>query len=93
MFFNELKNKINEFAQKDNFKGAKYIGEWKEYRVYEPYMSNNETSYTGLPLVILVNEKNEIRWSTPDEAIATMNDESFLNSYESNYKTEEKIER
>lgn len=46
MFFNKSNKFVDEFAQKDGFKGAKYIGKWKEYKVYEPYMENNEPSYT-----------------------------------------------
>lgn len=73
MLFNKFNKDVDEFAQKKGFKGAEYIGKWKEYKVYEPYKSSNELSYTGLPLVILVNNKNEIRWSTPEEAMDTMN--------------------
>ncbi len=64
------KKDVNEFAIKQGYKGAKYIGNWKKYRVYEPYMTSNEVSFVGLPLVILVNENGEIRMSTSDEAIA-----------------------
>lgn len=64
------KKDVNEFAIKQGYKGAKYIGNWKKYRVYEPYMTSNEVSFVGLPLVILVNENGEIRMSTSDEAMA-----------------------
>lgn len=84
-FFNiDLKNdkEITKFAQEHGYKGAKYIGNWKEYKVYEPYVSGNDISFTGLPLVILVNDKGEIRMSTSDEAIATLDDKSFIESFE-----------
>lgn len=38
----------------------------------------------GLPLVILINDKEEIRWSTADETMATLDDKSFMESYEEN---------
>lgn len=89
MFFNKSNKEIQEFAQKNGFKGAKYVGKWKKYTVYEPYMSDNEISYTGLPLVILVNENNEIRWSTQDEATTPLDVNSFTRSYEKNKTSQE----
>ena len=77
-----LNKKIDEFAQNNGYKGAKYIGNWKEYKVYEPYIDNKKVSYTGLPLVILVNNKGEIRMSTPDEAMAILDDNSFMDDFE-----------
>ena len=47
-------------------------------------ISNNEISYTELLLVILVNKENEIRLSTSDEAMAILDDNSFMNSFEEN---------
>lgn len=91
-FFNiDLKNdkEITKFAQEHGYKGAKYIGNWKEYKVYEPYVSGNDVSFTGLPLVILVNDKGEIRMSTSDEAMATLDDSSFMESFEENKNIEE----
>jgi hypothetical protein len=62
--------KIKKFAKKHGYRGAKYLCEWKEFKVYEPYMSRFKNSYIGLPLVILVDKNsNEIRMSTPDEAM------------------------
>lgn len=75
---NEIINVV-EFAKNHGYNGAKYIGNWKEYKVYEPYVSGNDISFTGLPLVILVNDKGEIRMSTSDEAMATLDDKSFSN--------------
>lgn len=90
--FNKIKNffgfdlrndkEIIKFAKEQGYNGAKYIGEWKEYKVYEPYIDEKNTSYSGLPLVILVNDNGEIRMSTSDEAMATLNDNSFIESFE-----------
>ena len=77
-------NDVTKFAQDHGYKSAKYIGNWKEYKVYEPYVSGNDISFTGLPLVILVNDKGEIRMSTSDEAMATLDDKSFMESFEEN---------
>lgn len=77
-------NDVTKFAQEYGYKGAKYIGNWKEYKVYEPYVSGNDISFTGLPLVILVNDKSEIRMSTSDEAMAIIDDDSYMESFEEN---------
>lgn len=61
---------VNEFAIKQGYEGARYIGNWKEYRVYEPYLTNDKVSFIGLPLVILVQENGEIRMSTSEETLA-----------------------
>ena len=91
-FFNmDLKNgkEITKFAQEHGYKGAKYIGDWKEYKVYEPYVSENNISFTGLPLVILVNDKGETHMSTSDEAMAILDDKSFVESFEENKNVNE----
>ena len=89
IFFNsDLKKDVTKFAIENGYKGAKYIGKWKEYKVYEPYMDRNDVSYTGLPLVILVNDKNEIRMSTSDEAMAIINNGTFMASFEENENIE-----
>lgn len=80
---------VVKFAKEHGYDGAKYIGVWKEYKVYEPYMDDKQVSYIGLPLVILVNEKGEIRMSTSDEAMAALDDKSFMESYEENKINEE----
>ena len=75
---------IIRFAKEHGYEGAKYIGDWNEYKVYEPYIDEKNTSYSGLPLVILVNSNGEIRMSTSDEAFATLNDIAFMDSFEKN---------
>lgn len=75
-------NNVTRFAQEHGYKDAKYIGKWKEYKVYEPYFEGNKISYTGLSLVILVNNKGVIRMSTSDEAMTILDDNSFMDSFE-----------
>lgn len=86
MFFNNSNKNVDKFAQEHGYKGAKYIGNWKEYKVYEPYVDNTKVSYTGVPLVILVNNNGEIRMSTSDEAMATLDDNAFMENFEENNK-------
>lgn len=90
-FSMDLKNDkdITKFAQDHGYKGAKYNGKWKEYKVYEPYMDENGVSYIGLPLAILVNNQGEIRMSTSDEAMAIIDDDSYMESFEENRINEE----
>ena len=78
MFFNKSNNDVDKFAQENGYKGAKYNGKWKKYKVYVPYMDEKEVSYIGLPLVILVNNQGEIRMSTSDEAMAIIDGDSYL---------------
>jgi len=89
MLFNKTNKDVDEFAQKHGYKGAKYNGKWKEYKVYEPYMDENQVSYIGLPLAILVNDQGEIRISTSDEAMAIIGDDSYMESFEENIINEE----
>lgn len=64
-------NKIAEFAKEQGYDNAVYIGRWKEYDVYEPVTDQEETAYTGVPLVILV-QGDTVRMSTVDEAYAQL---------------------
>ena len=84
---------IIKFAQDHGYKGVKYNGKWKDYKVYEPYMDENELSYTGLPLAILVNNQGEIRMSTSDEAMAIIDDDSYMKSFKENRINELEIEK
>ena len=68
------RRKITKFAKSQGYIGTFYIGNWKEYKVYEPYMSKKEISFVGLPLVVLMNKSGEIRMSTPDEAMTIIDE-------------------
>lgn len=67
--------KIRKFAEKQGFRGARYLQDWKNYKVYEPYMSLTEVSYIGLPQLILINEQKEVRMATPSEVGIILFDE------------------
>lgn len=91
-FFNlNMRNddEINRFARQHGYDGAKYLYDWEKYNVYEPFINNEQLTYTGLPLVILVDNNGEIRMSSSDEAMAILDDKSFMESFEENKNIEE----
>lgn len=55
------------FAKNEGFKGAKFLGNWNGYEVYERLLEGNEIHYVGLPRVILV-KGGQARLSTVEEA-------------------------
>lgn len=63
-----INDKIINFAKKQGYDSALYIGKWKNYEAYEPIFDNNsDVSFIGPPLLILV-ENDKIRMSTVEEA-------------------------
>lgn len=60
--------KVNAFAKEHGYEKAEYLKDWNGYKCYEPIMNETETSFIGLPLVILV-KNDEIRMSTSEEAM------------------------
>ena len=71
-------SKIKQFAIEQGYKGAKYIGKWKNFLVYEPYTEYENKEFTGLPYAILIDENNNIRMSTSEEAFEIMGDENIM---------------
>lgn len=62
--------KIEAFARKKGYDGARYVGQWRGYSVYEPTIkgaTEESPAIVGIPLIILVKGEN-IRLSTEDEA-------------------------
>ena len=64
--------KVIKLAKTIDLKIVKYIGHWKEYKVYDAYMSKKECSYTGLPHMILADNRGNIRWATGEEVMNIM---------------------
>lgn len=58
---------VTEFARKTGYEGAVFLHSWRGYRCYRPVLKD-DSGLIGLPLVIL-KKGNEIRMSTPDEAL------------------------
>jgi len=63
------------FAKGQGYESAKYLYKWHDFDVYEPIFKANQTSFIGVPLVILVKDDN-IRMSTVDEAFEQLDDDS-----------------
>lgn len=59
---------IIEFAEQNGYSGAVYLNEWRGYSCYEPTFFEDGVAHVGLPLIIMV-KGDEIRMSTPDEAM------------------------
>lgn len=64
--------KVKAFAKKQGYDDVLYIGKWKEFDCYEPVFKGDDVSFIGVPLLILVQDK-EIRMSTVDEAFEQLN--------------------
>ncbi len=65
-----MESKINEFARKQGYTKAVYVGKWRGFECYRPIIGDDsEQSFVGLPLKILVDENKNIRMSTPNEAM------------------------
>lgn len=60
---------VNEFAKTQGYEKAEYLCEWRGFKCYEPVVAEGEVSFVGLPLLILEDEKGNIRMSTPEEAL------------------------
>lgn len=64
-----MKNIIKaiDFARKNKYDSAEYLGYWKGYYVYSPYFNDENICIIGLPIQIL--QKDDIfRMSTGEEA-------------------------
>lgn len=71
-----MNKKIEEFAISQGYTTATYLCEWNGFDCYEPIVDEKEISFIGLPLLILVDKKGNIRMSTPDEALQQIADMS-----------------
>lgn len=70
------KSDVIKFAEEQGYKSVEYIGKWNGFDCYEPILiddDSEEPTLTGLPLLILVKD-NEIRMSTPEEAMKQLAD-------------------
>lgn len=69
-----IEKAVEEFAIRQGYKNATFLCKWNGYDCYEPILSEDEVSFTGFPLLILVSENGEIRMSTPDEALQQLDE-------------------
>ena len=57
----ELQRAI-QIAKQSVYDGARHIGKWKGYEVYEPTFSDNEPRFIGFPQFILA-KGDTMRWT------------------------------
>ena len=67
--------KAQKLAKSSIFDDATYLGEWKEYAVYEPTFNDYEPRFIVFPQFILVQD-GSIRW-TADYSESTAIMEKF----------------
>ena len=67
-----IKRSLNFAKKYDEYVSVKQIGEWNGYTVFSPIKKKKGVSFTGYPLKILIKQ-NEIRWSSPKEALEILN--------------------
>lgn len=60
---------IDKFAKTHGYETAEYLCEWRGFKCYEPIVTEGQISFVGLPLLILEDEKGNIRMSTSEEAM------------------------
>lgn len=68
MVSEEINKKAMKFAKENGYESVQYLGKYEKYFVYEPIMDVNNTSFIGLPTVILINDE-EVRMSNYDETM------------------------
>lgn len=68
-------SKVIDFAKSKGYETAKIgtLPKWHGYDAYEPIFDTKEMPCIGLPFMILVKGE-AIRMSTPDEAMAYLDD-------------------
>lgn len=61
---------IDKFAQQQGFDRAEYLCEWRGFQCYEPIVGEGgQPSFIGMPLLVLVDKKGNIRMSTAAESM------------------------
>lgn len=78
MMKDPVKDSVKGFARDHGYQTAEYIGEWRGFTCYEPIFKEGEVAYIGLPILILEDEKGNLRMSTLKECLQQI-DESLWN--------------
>ena len=68
----DIPKNINQMAKSAGFDYAKSIGEWKGHIVYR-LMLNDRNLKTGMPMLVLEDQRGECRFSDYDETIDIFN--------------------
>lgn len=61
--------KVDDFAKENGYLKAVYICDWNGFQCFEPIFSEDDVAYIGIPQIILVDDEDNIRISTTDEAM------------------------
>lgn len=70
---NNIKRAV-QMAKQSIYDGARFIGQWNGFDVYEPTFADNEPRFIGFPQFILAKGKS-MRWSDGEsESQAIMNE-------------------
>lgn len=83
----QLLKKVQDFAREHNYETAEYLCDWNGFKCFEPIFNEGQPSYIGAPLLILVDENDNIRLSTNEEAMQQIHDtekqtkEEAINEY------------
>lgn len=78
----ELSKKVQDFAKEHNYETAEYLCDWNGFQCFEPIFNEDQPSYIGAPLLILVDENDNIRMSTNEEAMQQIHDTEKLTKEE-----------
>ena len=68
-------------ARESIFDDAKYLGEWRDYAVYEPFWNDDEPRFTGFPQFILA-KGDTVRWTADWEESRAIMDKLYSNEDE-----------
>lgn len=55
-----------KMAQASIYDGARYLGEWRGFRVYEPTFADDEPRFIGFPEFVLAKD-DVLRWDDGEE--------------------------
>lgn len=64
----KISKKIKEYATQNGFDSVEYVGEWKNYNVYQPFFYTDEILTIGCPQFIL-EQNGSLEWAEPELAL------------------------
>ncbi len=67
-------SEVEEFAKKNGYETADYLCEWRNFTCYEPIYNREKMAFIGMPSMILVDKKGNIRMATYEEVMQRMDE-------------------